>query len=57
MNNIALLISGGVDSSVAALQLVELGYKPTLFILSLDLMKILMGMIAPWKRISKCVIG
>jgi len=31
MNNIALLISGGVDSSVAALQLVEQGYKPTLF--------------------------
>ena len=31
MNNIALLISGGVDSSVAALQLVEQGYKPNLF--------------------------
>ena len=31
MNNIALLISGGVDSSVAALQLVEQGYTPTLF--------------------------
>jgi len=31
MSNIALLISGGVDSSVAALQLVQQGYKPTLF--------------------------
>jgi tRNA-specific 2-thiouridylase len=31
MNKIALLLSGGVDSSVAALQLVQQGYKPTLF--------------------------